>query len=144
LYESISYAAADGTALQAVCGRPFIVGAPGAAVVVEGPSGRVAATIEAHERRFVCRFVPGEPGFYRVGRELVAANTAPGESRLNLEERGRLEEAFDARLLAGGGGFAVDVSRMIHGREISGSLMGLALAVLCVEMLLIYFFKRVS
>jgi len=138
LFETISFAA-GGAAEPAVCGRPaFLAAGAGAeSVEVSGPSGPVSARLVSSPSGFGCTFTPMEPGFYRYGEAVIAANPAPAEGQTRAADFGELERAFGGEMLEAGGDFPEVLAAHVGGREISYMFLWSAVVMLAAEMALV-------
>lgn len=143
LFETISFAAGAGEA-EAVCGRRAFIPTEAAAAEVEisGPSGPVAARLVALGSGFAYSFKPDEPGFYRYGDAVVAANPAAAEGESRMADLGDLEDAFGGEVLAAGEAFAEVVAARLGGREVAHLFLWAATAMLAAEMILVFFLRH--
>ncbi len=145
LYETLGALAGDPSAgLNVSCGQPAALPAATAAgsAEVAGPEGSVTATREVVGGRLVLAFTPQAPGFYAAGGATLAANVPESEAVMRTADRAALERAFSGKVISGGGDLSGVIEQAAKGREISPTLLALAAALLGVEMLLVYFFKR--
>jgi hypothetical protein len=144
LFESISHVSREGSvARPAVCGRPLLVPADGAAAAaaVRGPSGEVEAQLVPAGDGFAWRLTPDTPGFYFVNESPVAVNVARSESETRPAGRSPVERAFRARMLDAGE-ISVEVEAALGGREISAALFAAAIVLLAAEMVFVFLSKR--